>query len=170
MASPKKSTSPVLVARDLSVETLNDRIILQDLSWTVNPGEHWVILGANGSGKTSLLNILLGYLTPTTGHVTFGHEDPEDWETWDAAKRRIGFVSASVSHQIEWDEPASDVVLSGRYAMINYWARRTPRADRADAAKILPSDRSRTPGGPALVISFPGRTPAHALRSSPDGS
>jgi iron complex transport system ATP-binding protein len=139
MPSPrrKRPDTPVLIARDLSVETLNDRIILQDLNWTVNAGEHWVILGANGSGKTSLLNILLGYLTPTTGGVTFGHENPEDWETWDAAKRRIGFVSASVGHQIEWDEPASDVVLSGRYAMINYWARRTPKSDRADAAKIL---------------------------------
>ncbi len=128
---------PVLRARNLSVDTLNDRLILSDLDWTVNKGEHWVILGANGSGKTSLLNILLGYLTPTTGDVTFGHENPEDFETWDAAKRRIGFVSSSVSHQIEFDEPASDVVLSGRYAMINYWARRTPKADREDAAKVL---------------------------------
>lgn len=133
MPQPK----PVLVARDLSVETLNDRIILRDLDWTVNKGEHWVILGANGSGKTSLLNILLGYLTPTTGEVSFGHENPEDYETWDAAKRRIGFVSSSVSHQIEYDEPASDVVLSGRYAMINYWARRTPKKDRQDAARVL---------------------------------
>jgi iron complex transport system ATP-binding protein len=139
MATPTNSSgpSPVLSARNLSVETLNERTILKDLDWTVNRGEHWVILGANGSGKTSLLNILLGYLTPTTGDVSFAHEDPEDFETWDAAKRRIGFVSASISHQIEFDEPASDVVLSGRYAMINYWARRTPKADRAAAAEVL---------------------------------
>lgn len=127
----------VLTATNLSVQTMNDRTILQDLNWTINKGEHWVILGANGSGKTSLLNILLGYLTTTTGEVEFGHENPADFETWDAAKRRIGFVSSSIGHQIEYDEPASDVVLSGRYGMINYWARRTPKADREDAAKVL---------------------------------
>ena len=45
------------------------REILRDVSWRVNRGEHWTLLGANGSGKTSLLNVLLGYLTPTSGSV-----------------------------------------------------------------------------------------------------
>ena len=42
--------------------------------------EHWVILGANGSGKTSLLSALTAYLTPSAGSVevlgaTYGHTD-----------------------------------------------------------------------------------------------
>jgi len=135
--SPSQGSVPVLRASGLSVVALNNRVILRGIDWQVNPGEHWVILGANGSGKTSLLNILLGHLTPTTGEVIFGYDDPDDYEVWDAAKRRIGFVSSSVSHQIEFEEPASDVVLSGRYAMINYWARRTPKSDRAAAAQVL---------------------------------
>ncbi|EMT45910.1 molybdenum ABC transporter ATPase [Anoxybacillus flavithermus AK1] len=37
------------------------RVILDHLHWEVQENEQWVILGLNGSGKTSLLNILLGY-------------------------------------------------------------------------------------------------------------
>ena len=36
----------------------------------VQRGEHWVILGANGSGKTSLLSALTGYLSPTDGDIS----------------------------------------------------------------------------------------------------
>jgi len=35
-------------------------LILTDVHWRVRRGEHWVILGANGSGKTSLLSALTG--------------------------------------------------------------------------------------------------------------
>jgi iron complex transport system ATP-binding protein len=38
--------------------------ILHDVAWQVRPGENWVILGANGSGKTSLLTVLHGQLPP----------------------------------------------------------------------------------------------------------
>ena len=41
--------------------------ILHDLAWRVRRGEHWVILGPNGSGKTSLLKVLNGHLPPTAG-------------------------------------------------------------------------------------------------------
>jgi iron complex transport system ATP-binding protein len=37
-------------------------VLLDDVSWRVERGEHWVILGANGCGKTSLLKTLLGFL------------------------------------------------------------------------------------------------------------
>ena len=43
--------------------------ILRQIDWTVNEGEHWVVIGGNGSGKTSLLRVLMGYFTPTTGEV-----------------------------------------------------------------------------------------------------
>ena len=44
-------------------------VILDHVSWRVEPGQHWVILGANGSGKTSLLSALTGYLTPSGGQI-----------------------------------------------------------------------------------------------------
>ncbi|MCQ5365544.1 ATP-binding cassette domain-containing protein [Anoxybacillus salavatliensis] len=50
------------------------RVILDRLHWEVQESEQWVILGLNGSGKTSLLNILLGYEYPSKGEVSvLGH-------------------------------------------------------------------------------------------------
>ena len=46
------------------------QMILQPFDWQVRKGEHWAILGLNGSGKTSILNIVSGYTFPSTGRVT----------------------------------------------------------------------------------------------------
>ena len=68
----------------LQVQALTIRrsgtVILDSVDWQVGHGEHWIMLGANGSGKTSLLNALTGYMTPTAGRITvlertFGRAD-----------------------------------------------------------------------------------------------
>ncbi len=41
------------------------RTILKDVTWTVRPGERWVLAGANGAGKTQLLKVLAGSVWPT---------------------------------------------------------------------------------------------------------
>ena len=43
--------------------------LLQSIDWRVDQGEHWVILGSNGCGKTSLLKALTGYLKPSAGEI-----------------------------------------------------------------------------------------------------
>jgi len=102
----------------------NGRRILDGIDLIVEKGQHWVILGGNGSGKTSLLNVLMGYLTPTTGEVRMrGREDAvnsasQNWDDW---RKRIGFVSSSISQLIDPAETALEIVLSGRHAMVNYW-------------------------------------------------
>src|ERR1044072_1502671 len=50
------------------------RPVLAGVDWAVGPGERWVVLGANGSGKTSLLRLAGGWLFPTAGTVdVLGH-------------------------------------------------------------------------------------------------
>lgn len=112
-----------------------DTRILTDINWTVQPGQHWAILGANGSGKTSLLNILVGYLTPSEGVVrvcdqTYGEVD------WRELRKRFGVVSSSVRQAIEPMEPAEEIVISGGEAVINSWAIPTV-AEKRKARRIL---------------------------------
>jgi len=60
-----KSAPAVIEVSALRVE--REAVILESIDWRVKRGEHWAILGANGSGKTSLLRALTGYLPPTAG-------------------------------------------------------------------------------------------------------
>ncbi len=125
---------PILDVRDLTIQRSQTRI-LDGLSWTVQKGEHWVILGANGSGKTSLLSSLTGYLSPTSGRIsvlgqTFGETD------WRELRTHVGLVSSSVRQMLPDHEPALITVISGKYAMIDYWGR-IKTADRTAAARIL---------------------------------
>jgi ATPase subunit of ABC transporter with duplicated ATPase domains len=51
---------------------LGDRELLRDVTWRLAPGERVGIVGVNGSGKTSLLRLLLGQLPPAAGRVRRG--------------------------------------------------------------------------------------------------
>ena len=125
---------PVLSVAGLQIE--RDGIaILRDVKWRVQRGEHWVILGANGSGKTSLLSALTGYLMPTSGEIsvlgeTYGESD------WRELRKQIGLVSSSVRQMMADDEPALETVASGKYAMIDFWGRVT-RTEKAAALRLL---------------------------------
>jgi ATPase subunit of ABC transporter with duplicated ATPase domains len=48
------------------------RILLDDLSWSIGPGMRIGLVGVNGTGKTSLLRLLMGELTPDSGKVKRG--------------------------------------------------------------------------------------------------
>lgn len=131
--------APVLQMENIVVQRGGKRI-LNGIDWTVEKDQNWVILGGNGSGKTSLLNVLLGYLSPTEGTVTLkGREDAVNHPDlgWDEWRKRIGFVSSSIAQMIDPGERALDVVLAGRHAMVNYWPQEDdPKGEKA-AEKIL---------------------------------
>jgi iron complex transport system ATP-binding protein len=125
--------APVLRVRQLTVR--RSVPILRGLDWTVQRGEHWVILGPNGCGKTSLLAALTGYLSPTAGEIavlgaSYGRTD------WRELRRRVGFVSNALIRQVEPDEPALHVVASGPTAALNLWHPPSPGL-RAAARRLL---------------------------------
>ncbi|MSU69278.1 MAG: ABC transporter ATP-binding protein [Opitutaceae bacterium] len=109
--------------------------ILRGVDWRVQAGEHWVILGPNGSGKTSLLKALTGYLTPTTGEIAllgrrFGASD------WRELRLKIGMVTNSFAAAIPLAEPAIETVVSGKFAQLDLWARIRP-FDKLKAERLL---------------------------------
>ena len=125
---------PVLAVDALTIRRGETRI-LDSVSWRVAPGEHWVILGANGSGKTSLLAALTAYVTPSSGSVevlgtTYGRSD------WRELRKSVGLVSSSVRQMIADDTTGLEVVVSGKSATLNAWGR-IPIADRTRATAIL---------------------------------
>ena len=55
-----------LVCTDVALDIDGTRI-LDDVSWEIRPGQHWVVLGPNGAGKTSLMRIAAAEVHPTSG-------------------------------------------------------------------------------------------------------
>lgn len=132
--SPQPASIAVIEVRDLCVRRERTRI-LDQVSWRVAAGENWVLLGANGSGKTSLLRALTGYLAPTSGQIRvlgeeFGASD------WRALRERIGVVTGSFAHQIPPCETALETVISGKFAQLDLWAK-TTGADATAARRLL---------------------------------
>lgn len=128
-----KHRPPVIAINQLSVE--RDAKILNGIDWAVAHGEHWVILGANGSGKTSLLSTLTGYMPPTAGDIavlgeTYGRSD------WRDLRKRIGICSSSIHHLMEGHETGLSAVISGRHAMVGMWGE-IRDDERRQALKIL---------------------------------
>jgi iron complex transport system ATP-binding protein len=127
---------PILSVENLSIHRGNAHLV-RGIDWAVRAGEHWVILGANGSGKTSLLRAIGGYLTPSEGAVhllgeTFGEAD------WRELRTRLGFVSASIAQLLHDDDTALEIVAGGRQAMMGYWGT-LPAAERDAARRMLAS-------------------------------
>jgi iron complex transport system ATP-binding protein len=99
-----------------------EHTILDSIHWEISAGEQWAVLGLNGSGKTSLLNILCGYQYPSKGEVVvlgrrFGETNiPE-------LRKKIGIVSHSLDRfdHILKKETVEDIVVSGKFASIGLY-------------------------------------------------
>jgi iron complex transport system ATP-binding protein len=113
-----------------------DATVLHAVDWVVAKGERWAVLGPNGSGKTTMLQLASGYLHPTLGTVEIlgqrlGRVDVRHLRT------RIGLVSAAIAKMLVPTVTARDVVMSARYAALEPWWHQYRPEDRARAEKLL---------------------------------
>ncbi|HKL86780.1 MAG TPA: ABC transporter ATP-binding protein [Treponemataceae bacterium] len=76
---------------------------LNNISFSVDDGECIVISGANGSGKSVLMNLIAGLDTPTSGTITLNQNDT-----------RVGLVFQDADSQILGDTPEEDVAFGPR--------------------------------------------------------
>ena len=126
----------VVSFNDVSLQR-SGQLILSEINWEINENEHWAILGLNGSGKTSLLNILTGYHFPTTGEVAvlgnlFGKTNlPE-------LRKDIGFVSSSLDRfaDIINNETVESLIISGKFASFGLYEQ-VSKADWEKASSLL---------------------------------
>jgi iron complex transport system ATP-binding protein len=112
------------------------RVVLHDIDWTAHADERWVVLGPNGSGKTSLLRLLSFTRAPSHGTVTvlgdtYGAVDVRQ------ARRRIGLASSALLQQLRPTLAAHDVVVMGVDAALEPWWSTYDDAHHARADELL---------------------------------
>ena len=99
-----------------------DKWALREVSWQLNPGERWALLGDNGAGKTQLLKALSGAVWPTpaaSGRAADGAQRTYrrgDVLTLIEAKPHIAYIGAEsqdtyVRH--DWNLPVHELVATG---------------------------------------------------------
>ena len=68
----------------------DEKVVLRDVSFTLLPGHTKLILGASGSGKSTILKLILGLLRPDAGEVYMGGERVDQMEERELLRVRGG--------------------------------------------------------------------------------
>src|SRR5260370_24938483 len=117
MQSELTDHAPVLACGGVTLCFDPGRPVLAGVDWQVGRGERWVVLGANGSGKTSLLRLAGGWLFPTAGTVdVLGHRlGRVDVRT---LRRRLGYASGALAAQMRPSVTGLEVVMAAEHAAL----------------------------------------------------
>jgi iron complex transport system ATP-binding protein len=97
-----------------------DRVILEDVSLHINHGEHWMILGKNGSGKTTILEMINGYTFPSSGQIRvldnqYGTCDVRE------VRKKIGYISQTLFEKLSLSDPVWEVIATGEYSYLRFY-------------------------------------------------
>lgn len=123
---------PLLEVKDISFQ-YPQAPILDNISFSINPGEVFCLLGPNGCGKTTLLDCILGWLKPYAGQILINGSSIQDMSAPQMA-RQVAYVPQV--HEKTFPYLVKDIVLMGRAAFIGAFD--TPSAeDRLIAEKAL---------------------------------
>ncbi|QNI35600.1 ABC transporter ATP-binding protein [Edaphobacter albus] len=137
MAPQATEQQPFLYLSHVNVAR-GENIVLHDISLSVNAGEHIVILGPNGCGKSTLIKTITcecyPIVQPETKVSIFGRE------RWDLTelKKRLGVVSAELPGKQTLTTTGRDAVLTGFFSSSTLWPNLNVTEEmRARADEIL---------------------------------
>jgi zinc transport system ATP-binding protein len=87
----------------------NEQLILNDINFSIEEKDFMAIIGPNGGGKTTLLKVILGILTPDEGKVKVFGKEPKK------AKDLMGYLPQRLDFDHDFPINVFETVLMGRY-------------------------------------------------------
>jgi zinc transport system ATP-binding protein len=123
-------STPVIECEDVSY-SVQGRTILEGVTLTVRKGDLYAVIGPNGGGKTTLLRVILGLISPDSGTVRVFSTSPQE------ARARIGYVPQFRTFDFHYPITVEEMVLSGRLSRIPGILRRYGPDDRSGARGVL---------------------------------
>jgi iron complex transport system ATP-binding protein len=124
----------VVCLEAITVRTPEQKELIRGVTWQVDAGERWVVLGANGAGKTTLLSVVGADRHPSEGIArvlgeTFGRTDMR------SLRSRIGRVDPA-QRMLDWLTPQEAVLTGLRNTIRPRWQDWHPR-DYQRASELL---------------------------------
>ena len=132
---------PAIELRGVTVAAMRDAsfTVVEDVNWSVVAGEFWVVAGQEHSGKSDLLMLTAGLMSPTSGTYKLFGADTKDFGEADLAERlRVGFIFQG-GHLFNQLTVAENIALPLQYQK-NFSAAQSARAVRAllDGMELTP--------------------------------
>jgi iron complex transport system ATP-binding protein len=135
MAASAPPPAPVLRFQGVDLYRGTTPVLL-GVDWQVLAGQRWAVLGPNGCGKTTLVQLASGYLHPTRGTVDvlgrrLGRTDVR------ALREHVAVVSASIARMVLPRLLAREVVVSARHGALEPWWHTYTAAEQDRALSLL---------------------------------
>jgi len=117
------SNNELIKLSDVSVR-YRERQILNNINWTIKPGEFWQLKGPNGSGKTTILTMISGDNPKAFGQniELFGRRKGTGESVWEI-KQKIGYFTPSMMELFKRRHTAEQMVISGFHDSIGLYHR-----------------------------------------------
>jgi zinc transport system ATP-binding protein len=132
-------TEPVIALRDVTF-SYGGEPVLENVTFSVDDREAVCVVGPNGGGKTTLVRLILGLLTPQHGDIHVFGQLPR------LARLRIGYMPQHVQHDPQFPVTAMDIVLMGRLGQTPAVSHMPPKNDGTSADTIGGEDARDSDG------------------------
>jgi ABC-type transporter Mla maintaining outer membrane lipid asymmetry ATPase subunit MlaF len=157
---------PAIEMRGVNVAAMRDAsfTVVEDVNWSVATGEFWVIAGQEHSGKSDLLMLAAGLMSPAAGSLQLFGNDTKDFGEAELAERlRVGFVfqggqlfnqltiAENVALPLRYQKNFTATEAAGEVQTLLEWLELTPLAD-VTPANVAANWRQRAALARALIL------------------